>query len=157
VGSQRHIPATLPPPRKETQYPSYWRLGGTQVRSGWVRKISPPPEFDPWTVNHEGTVKDFRRTRTVRDAVFNVASVWNSLNAKTQRQAWRKLWPAVMIAEGALDEHGFVGFNVHNRHSVHEKLLMFKKLDPSNPECEVSQVDVEECISAAKRYCSVTP
>jgi hypothetical protein len=33
---------------------------------------------------------------------------------------------------------------------------MFEKLDPSNPECEVSQVDVEECINAAKRDCSVT-
>jgi hypothetical protein len=26
-----------------------------------------------------------------------------------------------------------------------------EKLDPSNPECEVSQVDVEECISSAQR------
>jgi hypothetical protein len=61
-----------------------------------------------------------------------------------------------MIAEGALDEEGFMGFNVHNRHTVHEKVLMFEKLDPSNPECEVSHVDVEECISAAKRDCSIT-
>jgi hypothetical protein len=49
-----------------------------------------------------------------------------------------------MIAEGALDEEGFVGFYVH------EKVLMFEKLDPSNPECEVSQVHVEECINAAE-------
>ena len=35
-------------PRKD-QYPLYRRLGGPQGRSGQVRKISPPPGFDPRT------------------------------------------------------------------------------------------------------------
>ena len=48
VGGQRHPPAALPPGR--TQYPLYRRLCGTQGRSGQVRKIPPPPEFDPRTV-----------------------------------------------------------------------------------------------------------
>jgi hypothetical protein len=39
-----------PSPRKETRYPLYRRLGGSQGRSGRVRKISPPPGFDPRTV-----------------------------------------------------------------------------------------------------------
>jgi hypothetical protein len=47
------------------------------------------------------------------------------------------LWPAIMIAEGASDEEDFAGFNVHNKETVHEIVLMSKKLDPSNPECEV--------------------
>ena len=34
----------------KTRYPSYRRLGGPQCRSGQVRKISPPPGFDPRTV-----------------------------------------------------------------------------------------------------------
>jgi hypothetical protein len=34
-------------PGKETRYPLYMRLGGTQGGSGWVLKISPPPGFDP--------------------------------------------------------------------------------------------------------------
>jgi hypothetical protein len=37
-------------PGKETRYPLYRRLGGLQDRSGQVRKISPPPGFDPRTV-----------------------------------------------------------------------------------------------------------
>ena len=37
-------------PGKETQYPLYRRLGGPQDRSGGVRNISPPPRFDPRTV-----------------------------------------------------------------------------------------------------------
>jgi hypothetical protein len=34
-------------PGNETRYPFHNRLGGLQGRSGRVRKISPPPEFDP--------------------------------------------------------------------------------------------------------------
>jgi hypothetical protein len=49
VGGQLHAPAALPP-GNETQYPLYRRLGGHQGRSGRVRKISPPPGFDPRTV-----------------------------------------------------------------------------------------------------------
>jgi hypothetical protein len=37
-------------PGKETRYPLYRRLGGPQGRSERVRKISPPPGFDPRTV-----------------------------------------------------------------------------------------------------------
>ena len=48
VGGQRHAPAALPP--EKTRYPLYRRLGGPQGRSRRVRKISPPPGFDPRTV-----------------------------------------------------------------------------------------------------------
>jgi hypothetical protein len=40
---------SLFPPGK-TRYPLHRRLGGPQGRSGWVRKISPTPGFDPRTV-----------------------------------------------------------------------------------------------------------
>jgi hypothetical protein len=50
VGGQRHAPAALPPPlRKQTWYPLFRRLGGSQGQSGHVRKISPPPGLDPQT------------------------------------------------------------------------------------------------------------
>ena len=48
VGDQHHAPAALPPVK--TRYPLYRRLNGPQGRSGRVRKISLPPEFDPWTI-----------------------------------------------------------------------------------------------------------
>jgi hypothetical protein len=35
---------------KETQYPLYRRLCGPQGQSGWVENASPPPVFDPRTV-----------------------------------------------------------------------------------------------------------
>jgi len=48
VGGQRHAPAALPPGKKE--YPLYRKLSGPQGRSGRVRKILPPPGFDPRTI-----------------------------------------------------------------------------------------------------------
>ena len=48
VGGQHHAPAALPPGK--TRYPLYKRLGRSQGRSERVRKISPPPGFDPRTV-----------------------------------------------------------------------------------------------------------
>jgi hypothetical protein len=48
VGGQHRAPAALPPGK--TRYPLYRRLSGRQGWSGRVRKISPPPGFDPRTV-----------------------------------------------------------------------------------------------------------
>jgi hypothetical protein len=48
VGCQHHALAALPPGK--TRYPLYRRLGGPHSRSGRVRKISPPPGFDPRTI-----------------------------------------------------------------------------------------------------------
>ena len=41
MGGERHALAALPPGK--TRYPLYSRLGEPQGRSGWVRRISPPP------------------------------------------------------------------------------------------------------------------
>jgi hypothetical protein len=48
VGDQRHAPAALRPGK--TRYTLYRRLGGPQGRSRRLWKISPPPGFDPRTV-----------------------------------------------------------------------------------------------------------
>jgi len=43
-----------------------------------------------------------------------------------------------------------VSFIDGNKDTVHEVVSLFEILDSSNPECEVSQVDVEEWIDADK-------
>jgi hypothetical protein len=48
VGGQRHAPAALSP--GITRYSLYRRLGRPQGRSGWVLKITHPPELDSRTV-----------------------------------------------------------------------------------------------------------
>ena len=47
-GSASFLRCSLLPGKN--RYPFYRRLVGPQDRSGQVRKISPPPGFDPWTV-----------------------------------------------------------------------------------------------------------
>ena len=44
---------TLPPGKN--RYPLHRRLGGTQGQFGQVRKISPPPGFDPRPVHLVGS------------------------------------------------------------------------------------------------------
>jgi len=44
VGGQRHDPAALP--QGKTRYPLCRRLGESQGRSGWARKVSSPPGSD---------------------------------------------------------------------------------------------------------------
>jgi hypothetical protein len=48
VSGQSHSPADLPP--EMSQYPLNRRLGWLQRRSALVRENSPPPGFDPRTV-----------------------------------------------------------------------------------------------------------
>ena len=48
VGGQGHAPTALPP--GYTRYLLYRRVVGPQGRSKPVRKISPPPGFDPRAV-----------------------------------------------------------------------------------------------------------
>ena len=43
-----------------------------------------------------------------------------------------------------------MGFNDGNKDTVHEVVSLFEIQDPSNHECEVSRVDVEERIDADK-------
>ena len=50
VGGQRHAPAALPPEKRPGTHHTHRRVGGPQGQSGRVRKISPPPGFDPRTV-----------------------------------------------------------------------------------------------------------
>jgi hypothetical protein len=55
-----------------------------------------------------------------------------------------------MFAEDAVYEEDFAGCNVQNKDAVHEMVSIFTILALLNPECEVSQVDVEEWINADK-------
>ena len=48
ASGQRHAPAALLPGKN--QYPLYRKLGRPQGQSGMVRKVLPPPGFDPRTV-----------------------------------------------------------------------------------------------------------
>ena len=53
-------------PEKETQFPIYRRLGGPHGRSGRMRKISPPHEFDPRTFQPAASAMSTKLSKSVR-------------------------------------------------------------------------------------------
>jgi hypothetical protein len=67
VGGERHAAAALPP--RNTLYLFYRRLGGLQSRSGRLRKLSPSPIFDVWTVH---TVASLYKDYTLWDVNLKV-------------------------------------------------------------------------------------
>ena len=83
------------PPRK-TPYPLYRRLDGPQGRSGQVWKISPPPGFDPRTVQPVASRYTDYANRPTQERVVGTNYYWvgkvqhfrcKSCIAKTQRRA----------------------------------------------------------------------
>jgi hypothetical protein len=65
---------SLPPGKK--RYPLYRRLGGHQGRSGQVRKISPPPGFDPRTVH--SVTSSYTNYVTRPTTWYIVGSIWRT-------------------------------------------------------------------------------
>jgi hypothetical protein len=59
----------------KTRYPLYRRLGGPQDRSGQVRKISPPPGFDPLTV--QPVASSYTDCATRPTCIKLVTSLWS--------------------------------------------------------------------------------
>ena len=77
VGGQHHALAALLPGK--TWYPLCRRLAGPQSQSGQVRKISPPPGFDPWTVQPLGSrYTDYATRPTVPVALIKYVGVFNN-------------------------------------------------------------------------------
>jgi hypothetical protein len=79
-------------PGKETWYPLRRRLGEPRGRSGRVRKISPPPGFDPQTVQpvascSEGVSKIFR-TDTVKVINLTTKHMWKLPTSTQLRATW---------------------------------------------------------------------
>ena len=87
VWGQQHDPAALSP--RKTWYPFYRRLGRPQGRSGRVRKISPPPRFDPRSVQpiasrytdcaipaNFSKVKDSRHMKVVRLSALRTSLIY---------------------------------------------------------------------------------
>jgi hypothetical protein len=74
-GSASRPGRSLPPGK--TRYPLCRRLGGSQSRSGPVWKISPPPGFDPRTVQPVASrYTDYatRPTRTIYNRINSIKS-----------------------------------------------------------------------------------
>jgi hypothetical protein len=59
---------------------------------------------------------------------------------KNLHRSSRKMWPAIIISEGASVEEDFGEFKVCNKDTFYKMVSMLEKLDSSNPECEVRKM-----------------
>jgi hypothetical protein len=75
-GSASCLGRSLPP--GNTRYPLYRRLGGSQGRSGQVRKISPPPGFDIRPVQPVASRHTDYATRPIRVYTY-IEKRWRGL------------------------------------------------------------------------------
>jgi hypothetical protein len=68
-------------PTGKTRYPLYRRLGGPQGRSGQVQKISPPPGFDPRTVQPVASrykcMRESKNVEASQDGICRQYVRWN--------------------------------------------------------------------------------
>jgi hypothetical protein len=69
---------SLPPGK--TRYPLCRRLGGPQGRSGKVRRISPPPGFDPRPVQPVARQYTDWVTRPTKKCIYCWENVWDAHN-----------------------------------------------------------------------------
>jgi hypothetical protein len=94
MGGQHNAPAALPPGK--TRYPLYRRLGGPQGRSGQMRKISPPPGFDPRTVQPVASRYTDWATRPLfffrRYKIWNIFKWWFTTKRNSEATGRYRMW-----------------------------------------------------------------
>ena len=95
LSGQRHSPAALLP-GKETRYRFCSRQGGPQWRPGRVRKISPPPAFDPRTAH---PVASRYTDGAISTHVENVNLIWIKLLeiCPTLSNKTPEIWPSTSL------------------------------------------------------------
>jgi len=82
-GSESRPGHSLPPGK--ARYSFYRRLGGPQGRSGQMRKISPPPGFDPRTVHRlasryiDSVIPALRNPKACRKVPLDINHMYNIL------------------------------------------------------------------------------
>ena len=96
-GGQHHAPAALPPVK--TRYTLYRRLGGPQGPSGRLWKISPPPGFDPRTVD---PVASRYTDWAIPAAVCMMLLYLISFRFKTLKQRYKLAEDLVCISEQSI-------------------------------------------------------
>ena len=87
VGGKRHAPATLPRERPGTHRVGGWV--GPRAGLDRVRKISPPPGFDPWNVQ---PVASCYTDYTILAHTVTRERYWNIMGRYIQQQSFTQHW-----------------------------------------------------------------
>ncbi|GBM09189.1 Jerky [Araneus ventricosus] len=61
-------------------------------------------------INAEGTLTEFQSSFTIKDAIYGLASSWNTVKPRTLRRGWRKLLFVTHFCSDSSDDEEFEGF-----------------------------------------------
>ncbi|XP_053415274.1 jerky protein homolog [Nycticebus coucang] len=112
-------------------------------------------------INPPVTLQGLHTRCSVNDAIFNVACAWSSVPGHIFRQAWRKLWPAVLFAEGWSEEEeeeeeaDCFGAKPDNKTFAH--ILELVKEGPSCPSNRLRKSEAKELGVAGREVEVVGP
>jgi hypothetical protein len=139
---------TLPPGK--TRYPLYRRLGGLQGRSGQVRKISPPPGFDPRTVQPVGSRYTDYATRPTN--VYKYIYIYNFELRRV------RLAPALRKTNYCASSDVFVIFEDRRRLQQDILLLTDKKVvNNENSKLWQHRTITDSVVAAQNHYAQCSP
>lgn len=83
-------------------------------------------------VNAGKPVETFIKEFNMKDVLWFISSAWGMVEAKTLKQGWHKLWPAMMFEKSPdeTDDNDFTGFNVSKeKTAIHELLDYARSVD----------------------------
>ncbi|XP_069741553.1 jerky protein homolog [Narcine bancroftii] len=94
--------------------------------------------------NFDGTILEFQKKYSLKDAIYNVSCAWDSVKRETLRRCWQKLWPLVMFEEGSEDE--FKEFSTHGmRKKVYDEVR--ELVDSARDKMPLSRFDLDEWLN----------
>ncbi|XP_064410264.1 jerky protein homolog [Latimeria chalumnae] len=106
-------------------------------------------EFMRKLVNHDGPdgYESFKKTFTIKDAVWCVARAWDVVSPPILKHAWRNIWPATMLSEDDDDDASgdFEGFKISQEKSDVAELMRYAK-GLSDVVPDLNEDDVEKWI-----------
>ncbi|XP_064413472.1 jerky protein homolog [Latimeria chalumnae] len=98
----------------------------------WNMKCHYHSEFIRKLVNHDGPdgYESFKKTFTIKDAVWCVARAWDAVSPLILKHAWHNIWPATMFSEDEDDDGAsgdFKGFNISQEKADIAELMRYVK------------------------------
>jgi len=125
-------------PLGKTRYPLYRRLDGPQDQYGQVQKISPPPGFDPQTVEPVAILTELPgpHCRTVQSLEFTKLSErlchWNQ-SLKQRKKTWKLITihsctTLLSLLQSPLSPPPHRPYTHHSSHIIHFNQMCMKNL-----------------------------
>ncbi|XP_069780147.1 jerky protein homolog [Narcine bancroftii] len=96
--------------------------------------------------NFDGTILEFQKKYSLKDAIYNVSCAWNSVKSETLRRCWQKLWPIIIFEEGSDEEDEIKGFSTYGMSKkVYDEVS--ELVNSAREKMPLSQIDLDEWLN----------